>query len=495
MVKLNHLILLCQQRKLLFIVFLLAVTVSRAHAYPQQSTELDQQLAELIEAENIQPIPAAPPQDPAKVELGQNLFFDKILSGNRDISCATCHHPTLASHDGRALPIGAGGIGLGAEREMGTSHTLIPRNAPEIFNRGDAEWETMFWDGRVATDIYFDSPAGDALPDMLDSVLAAQAMFPPTSAHEMRGNPTDPNELAPLTNVNDIWDGLAERLRLIEGYGELFEVAYPDTPIDQIGFEHAANAIAAFEVEAFSFNDSPWDQYLTLMESGESRDDFLTADQKAGALLFYGEANCASCHSGYLMTDQNYYNIAIPQFGPGKDEDGMDYGRYLETNEDADMFKFRTPPLANVALTAPYMHNGAYTQLTDAIRHHIDPTTALAVYDSSQLDPITHATYEYNPELNGTIIATLSAEIEAVPPLTDAEIAQLEAFLNALSSPSADDMERWVPDIVPSELPVADDVLPTAVTLTSQTSTAFTILHITLLTLFLFTLSVHVVRE
>lgn len=84
------------------------------------------------------------PMSHPKVQLGQALFFDKEISGDRDIACATCHHPTLGAGDGLALSIGVGGDGLGTERSLGEGRGFIPRNAPEIFNRGSAEWTTMF---------------------------------------------------------------------------------------------------------------------------------------------------------------------------------------------------------------------------------------------------------------------------------------------------------------------------------------------------------------
>ncbi len=85
-----------------------------------------------------------PDLDPIKVELGRKLFFDKLLSGNKDISCATCHHPSFSSSDGISLSIGVGGKGLGDERQMGVGRDRIPRNSPDIFNRGDEEWHTIF---------------------------------------------------------------------------------------------------------------------------------------------------------------------------------------------------------------------------------------------------------------------------------------------------------------------------------------------------------------
>jgi len=135
------------------------------------------------------------PRDPAKEELGKLLFSDKILSGNLNLSCATCHHPLSDTGDGLSLPIGEGGNGLGVTRDTGQGAAAVPervpRNAPPVFNLGAKEYERMFHDGRVAVDPAqpsgFLSPAGDALPAGLANVLAAQAMFPVTSGTEMAG--------------------------------------------------------------------------------------------------------------------------------------------------------------------------------------------------------------------------------------------------------------------------------------------------------------------
>lgn len=110
--------------------------------------------------------------DAGKVELGRLLFFDKILSGNFNVSCASSHHPLGATGDGLSLPVGEGGVGLGVTRNNGVGssavHERVPRNAPPLFNLGVREFRVMFHDGRVAVDHSqpsgFLSPAGDALP-------------------------------------------------------------------------------------------------------------------------------------------------------------------------------------------------------------------------------------------------------------------------------------------------------------------------------------------
>ena len=213
--------------------------------------------------------------DSAKVELGKQLFFDKILSGNFNISCATCHHPFAGTADGLSLPIGEGGRGLGVTRDTGVGpdvvHERVPRNAPALFNLGAREFTHLFHDGRVQPNAMFpngiESPAGFDLPPGLDSPLAAQAMFPVTSATEMAGQAgenaiADAAAAGDLAGPNGVWAQLAERLGGIDGYVEQFISVFDDIDSAQdIRFTHAANAIAAFEARNWRADNSPFDRY------------------------------------------------------------------------------------------------------------------------------------------------------------------------------------------------------------------------------------------
>ena len=218
---------------------------------------VDPVLHQLLAAAGATPLDPPPAQDPALVALGRALMFDKILSGNRDVSCATCHDPVAHTSDGLSLSIGTGGVGAGGARALGTARQFIPCNAPDLFNRGYPEFTSMFWDGRVGRGSVggLDTPAGAALPAGLSGPLAAQAMFPVFTRLEMRGHPGDldrfgaPNELASLgdDDPSPVWAALMTRLLAIDGYVTLFQAAYPGIPLDQLGFQHAANATAAFE--------------------------------------------------------------------------------------------------------------------------------------------------------------------------------------------------------------------------------------------------------
>ncbi len=429
---------------------------------PLEPTASDQQLRTTLSAAGITPLDFGPNPDPALVKLGQFLYFDKLLSGNKDISCATCHHPFLNTGDGLPLSIGTGAAGLGPVRVLGQGRSFIPRNAPDIFNRGAPEWSSMFWDSRVSGTpaTGFSTPAKDKLPPGLDSVLAAQAMFPVTSGDEMRGAFGDIDvygQLNGLALINDdnlpaIWAALIERVLAIPEYQTLFQQAYPDIPPHQLGFQHAANAIAAFEIEAFTFSDSPWDRYL----AGDN--SVLSEEAKQGALLFYGQAACATCHAGNLLTDQSHHNIGIPQLGPGKGAEApLDLGLVRETGAEADRFKFRTPPLRNVALTGPWMHNGAYTSLREAVAHHyLNPSQALLNYDISQLPLALQASVQNDAATQAAILETLADPLQNPPQLTAKEVDQLMAFLEALTSPSAFYLPNDIPAHVPSGLKVAD---------------------------------------
>ncbi len=398
-----------------------------------------------------------PEHEKAKVALGEALFFDKEISGNRDVSCATCHHPLAGTGDGLSLPVGVGGAGISVTREMGRERVRVPRNAPDIWNR--AAFPSMFWDSRVAADpddpTRFDSPAGPALPPGLESALAVQAMFPVTSPDEMRGQPGE-NEIADAGSDAEVWRLLMKRLLAIGGYQRLFARAYPGVAPGSLGFQHAANAIAAFEGTAWKATGAPFNRYLL----GET--EALSPAATRGAFLFYGRAGCSGCHSGALLSDFEHHAIAMPQIGPGKGDgpDGdEDFGRARESGSSLDMYRFRTPSLWNTALTGPWGHSGAYGTLEAVVRHHLDPVASLERYDGTQvelppgppdLDPLS---VMKSPMKRASIAA--ANQLEPVR-LSRNDRNDLLAFLRALTDPDSIDVRADVPDSVPSGLPIAD---------------------------------------
>jgi len=447
--------------KLSFIGYLRSLKISNLRSL---SNDPDTKLAYLMDQAKVKPPTNPDPPSPELVKLGEALFWDPELSGNRDTACATCHHSNLATGDALSVSIGTSGSGLGKERDMGAARELVPRNATPLFNLGYIEWTTLFWDGRVQTDPVagFHTPTSDRLPGGLDSVLAAQAMFPVISRDEMRGYRGDvdifgqPNELGALVDYRSqpIWDALMVRLLAIPEYVELFNAAFPEIPTETLGFQHAANAIAAYEIAVFTFEDSPFDRYI------QGDQTALTDRAKKGALLFYGEAGCATCHSTGLLTDQQFHNIAVPQIGDGKGrEQPFDLGRARETGNDCDRYAFRTPPLRNVVLTGPWMHDGAFTTLEATIRHHLDPVNSLQNYDPGQLTVLLSDKCQDQPEALADIEKWYTDNASAGVKLSDEEIQLLLGFLDFLTSPSALDLSHTIPAFVPSGLPVGGNIL------------------------------------
>ena len=410
--------------------------------------------------------------DADKVELGRQLFFDKILSGNGNISCASCHHPMAGTGDGLALPVGEGGRGLGVTRDTGivgdAVHERVPRNAPALFNLGAREFTRLFHDGRVQPDDMMpngiESPVGFDLPDGLDNVLAVQAMFPVTSGTEMAGqageNPVaDAAAAGNLAGPGGVWEQLAGRLRGIDVYATQFIDVFDDVrSAADIHFRHAANAIAAFEATQWRADDSPFDRFL----HGNHRAMSLSAI--AGMRVFYSpqKGNCASCHSGPFQTDHSFRAIAVPQIGPGKGDGDFgyeDFGRERVTGSPTDRYSFRVPSLRNVAQTAPYGHSGAFDTLESMLRHHLDAITSLYSFDPSPL------ALPSRPDLDAldrramadpSVVASIAAANELAPvSLSEREIRQLIDFLYALTDPAMLDMRRDVPASVPSGLPMA----------------------------------------
>ena len=422
-----------------------------------------------------------PARNTAKEELGKLLMFDKVLSGNKNISCATCHHPLTGLGDGLSLPVGEGGEGLGIGRNTGTGTDVIvervPRNAPHVFNLGAKDFTHMFHDGRVSEDSRqasgFNSPAEGQLPVGLDNVLAVQAMFPVTSAAEMAGQSGE-NDIANAAAINylggtgGVWDIIASRLKEIPEYVTQFTQVYSDVnSAADITYVHAANAIAAFEASAWRCSDSPFDRYFKKESKSMDGTAAASPDAITGAALFYGKAGCSTCHSGPFQTDQKFYAIGVPQIGPGKgdNQDGYsdgrdDFGRERVTGDINDRFKFRTPPLRQVTQTGPWGHDGAFNSLEAMVRHHLDPVNSLANYDKSQAVLPSHTELNSQDFIVQDDTARRNAisnaiEIEPIS-LTDDEIAKLMEFMDALTDSNCIDLRATAPLSVPSGLPVYD---------------------------------------
>ncbi len=319
----------------------------------------------------------------------------------------------------------------------------------------------MFWDGRVsvAEDGSFVTPAGDELPDGLDHIMSAQALFPITSADEMAGQPGQNPQADLVNNLPALWTFVLQKVTAIPEYVTLFQNAFPDVSgIDDITVAHLGNALGAFGTSLRADN-TPYDQHLR----GEA--STLSKEAWWGMQVFFKDGQCASCHwsPGGLLSDMQFHAIAVPQIGPGKgDGDGHeDFGRERVTGRFEDRYRFRTPPLRNVALTPPYGHTGAFDTLEAMVWHHLDAVGSLHSYDRSQaaLPPrpdfaLTDFTILDNPTLVGAIAD--ANELEPIE-LTDSEFRRLIAFLrDGLTDARAYQSRQNVPFRVPSGLPVAD---------------------------------------
>jgi len=270
--------------------------------------------AMVLRADN--PLPPNPATD-ERVELGRMLFFDPVLSGANDVSCATCHHPDLGFGDGRGLSMGKGGHGLGAERAGGA---VIRRGAPSIWN--SAFNHKQFWDGRAAD-------------------LEEQALGPIKDEKEMAQNP----------------ETLVAELKAIPEYARRFDAVFGGSEGSGIAIDNVLKAIASFERTLIS-NNSPFDRYV----NGDA--GALTPEQVRGFNLFRsGKTRCFECHGLPTFANPDFKIIGVPDLDPQH----PDLGRAEVEGGEGYRLAFKVPTLRNVALNPPYMHNGRFKDLMEVI--------------------------------------------------------------------------------------------------------------------------------
>lgn len=239
----------------------------------------------------------------AKVELGERLFFDPHLSSDNSISCATCHQPQLSFAESHPI-------------SEGVNQSPGIRNAPSLANV--AYQEALFAEGGIPS-------------------LELQAVAPITEAHEM----------------NLDLDELMHRLESDESYVQQFQKAYHSPPTTQ----STVKALASFQRTLLSGN-SRFDQYYY-----QGKTNVLNESEINGMDLFFSdEVGCASCHSGFLFTDQSFQNIGL--YNIYEDE-----GLARLTGQSVDIGKFKVPSLRNIGVTAPYMHNGSIETLAEVVDH------------------------------------------------------------------------------------------------------------------------------
>ncbi|WP_344807149.1 cytochrome-c peroxidase [Allohahella marinimesophila] len=456
----------------LFISFAAISACSSETEEPDRTAEVEARLQTVIEKYDVRAVDpttlGAPSIDDPLSQLGKKLFFTKALSGEQDTACASCHHPSLGGGDDLSLPIGVDAVdpdllGPGRRHQSSADHwdggPTVPRNSPTVFNFVLYE-KTVFHDGRIeAVEGGIRTPnseLGLADPNAGDSLAAAQARFPVTSAEEMRGFHFAANE------GDDARLLLGKRLRgdsgeldavAVQNWDAEFAAVFGHDVQPMVNYHRVAAAIAAYENSQL-FIDNAWFRYL----NGDQ--DALTLAAKRGAILFNtpaadGGAGCTTCHSGPAMTDESFHVLAMPQIGRGKGDDANlrgDHGRYRESHQPDDKYAFRTPSLLNVTETGPYGHSGAYADLESVVQHHLDPLTALENFDLSQLDEgIQSESLMYTAEESILQLERLRAEGKNNLPLvqlSEGEQADLMAFLQALTDPcvqSRECLSRWIP--------------------------------------------------
>ncbi len=421
----------------------------------------------LIAAEAATPAPSSTVKpDLPLARLGRALFFSKQLSGSGDVACASCHHPLLGGGDALRLSIGVNAthpdivgpgrqhdwLGSGRHDPRADGGPNVGRNAPTTFNTALYKRALLF-DGRVEK---LDtggmrtpeSHLGQADPTTTGaSLLEAQSRFPVVSHDEMRGYQFVPHASGPEARA-----ALASNLPEDEWLAA-FAAAFPNTPRtaeDLLVFSNVAAALAAYQ-ESQSFVNSPWTRYLR----GETT--ALSKPAARGAALFYrppseGGAGCARCHRSAHFSDEQFHNLAIPQFGRGTGAWGSDLGRYRVTGDPRDRYAFRTPSLLNVAMTAPYGHTGAYSTLAEIIRHHLDPERAIAQFDfdAASADLGSEVVYSRAREHTRDALRSMTGLLaKPTRRFTETDVSDLVAFMHALTDPCTQDglcMSPWIPE-------------------------------------------------
>ncbi|MDB0000080.1 cytochrome-c peroxidase [Amylibacter sp.] len=400
-----------------------------------------------------------------EAKLGQLLFYDPILSGNKEVACATCHHPSLGTGDGLSLSLGDGGKGLGNKRIVDYENLpeqRVPRNAQPLFNLGAKQFKTLFHDGRVQVDLSRPSglrtPLEEEMVKGFSSIISAQTMFPVLSADEMAGHYSE-NEISEavrrgtLTGKGGAWDLISKRVQAIPEYSDFFTDIYDHIETAQdIKFTDISNAVAAFMEFEWRSDTSPFDDFL------QGRLD-LSISQEKGMELFYGKANCSSCHAGALFTDHQFHATGQPQVGPGKaarfQSHSRDLGRFRVTGNIKDKYAFRTPSLRNVELTGPWGHAGAYNKLEAFLSAHIDPYLALANYDKSNVTLTKYDTNDWKIMDDASEVKAIADSITIKPVMiSEGEVTDLLAFLGTLTDTKAQKGRLGVPEIVPSGLKI-----------------------------------------
>ena len=392
------------------------------------------------------------------VDTGRLLFFDTAGGLNNDNNCSGCHSPTNGFGDTQSIAIGIDNNGIVGPGRAGPRNQ---RRTPMVINT--AFFPNLMWNSRFAALSHnpFDNSAGFQFPlpegsslSYQPHLLVAQAFIPPTERVEVAG-------FAFPGDNNDIRNEVLRRINNVPEYRKRFGKIFPTVRDGgPITFDMFGLAIAEFEF-SLVFANAPIDEFA------RGQKNALSEDQKRGALLFFGSARCVQCHqvsgsSNEMFSDFSQHVAGVPQIapsvgnvtfdGPGQNED---FGLEQVTGDSADRYKFRTSPLRNVALQPTFFHNGAFTRLDDAIRHHLD------VFTSAR---------NYHPETAGVdrdlmapmgpaepVLARVDPILATPISLTNDEFQQLVDFVrNALLDKRArpEILRKQIPRSVPSGFPV-----------------------------------------
>ena len=392
------------------------------------------------------------------VDLGRLLFFDTVSGLNNDNNCSGCHSPGNGFGDSQSIAIGIDNNGIVGPDRAGPRNQ---RRTPMVINT--AFFPNLMWNSRFASLSHdpFDNSAGFQFPlpegltlSYQPHLLVAQAFIPPTERVEVAGF------AFPGDNF-DIRSEVLKRINNVPEYRKRFGKIFPSVQDNgPITFDMFGSAIAEFEF-SLVFADAPIDQFA------RGQKNALTAEQKRGALLFFGKARCVECHkvsggSNEMFSDFSQHVIGVPQIapavgnvpfdGPAQNED---FGLEQITGNSLDRYKFRTSPLRNVALQPAFFHNGAFTRLEDAIRHHLDVFASARQYNpgAAGVDPDLMAPMGPIEPVLTRVDPILATTIQ----LTDDEFQQLVDFvrnglLDRRATPEV--LKKRIPKSVPSGFPV-----------------------------------------
>jgi len=396
-------------------------------------------------------------------DLGRLLFHDTIVGLNGDNSCSGCHAATAGFGDTQSIAIGVeNNFIVGPHRTGPRNQRRTPMAANTPF------FPNLMWNSRFASLSFdpFDNSAGFQFPSpeqltLSDKshLLIAQAFIPPTERVEAAGFVFPGDNFA-------IRDEVIRRINTVEEYRKLFGKNFPEVKAGApITYDMFAKAIAEFEFTLI-FANAPLDRFAR----GEK--NALTDDQKSGALIFFGTANCVACHavsgqSNEMFSDFREHVIGLPQIapqvgnpaagnvvfdGPGQNED---FGLEQITGNTADRYMFRTSPIRNCALQPAFFHNGAFTRLEDAIRFHLDAVGQVASYNPTAAGVAADLRGPTGPI--APVLARIDPLLATPRVLSNAEFGQLVDFVrNGLLDPQAkpENLRKLIPARVPSGRPI-----------------------------------------